>query len=57
MNLYYLQPDVSDRRAGRSLGKQKPSQPAPAHSASAVSVYVMLGKNPLCQNSFPVQEN
>lgn len=26
------------------------------HCAS-VSVYVMLVKNPLCQNSFPAQEN
>lgn len=31
--------------------------PCASHCASAVSVYVILGKNPLCQNSFPALEN
>ena len=39
------------------LWANKALAPRASHCASAVSVYVILGKNPLCQNSFPAQEN
>lgn len=39
------------------LWANKALTPFASNHASAVSVCVMLGKNPLCQNSFPAQEN
>lgn len=39
------------------LWANKAWAPCASHQISAVSVCAMLGKNPLCQNSFPAQEN
>lgn len=39
------------------LWANKARVPRASHQISAVSVCAMLGKNPLCQNSFPAEEN
>lgn len=47
--LDYLQPFKGDKKAARFLGKQSLSNMC-CVCASALSVYIMQGKNPLCQN-------